>query len=96
MATDVDISDSDEQPENLSGLTRRRLFGARFYSVGGVEMAFMAKSTGNSFTIGDNDYDIICSCRKASALILTTLKICAYSPDGQFIRLGGRRRYKPW
>lgn len=80
-ATDVDISDSDEQPEILIRLDQARasLLGLDSYSVGEVvEMAFMGKSTDNSFTIGDNDYDIILQLRKASVPILTTLKICAY------------------
>lgn len=91
-ATDVDISDSDEQPEILIRLDQARasLLGLDSYSVGEVvEMAFMGKSTGNSFTIGDNDYDIILQLPESKRTDINDVKnLRVSSPDGQFIRLG--------
>ena len=59
-ATDVDISDSEEQPEIVVKLDHAKAseFGLDATEVGKVvEMAIMGKSTSNSYTIGDNDYD---------------------------------------
>lgn len=91
-ATDVDISDSDEQPEIVIRLNQARasVLGLDSTAVGEVvEMAFMGKSTGNSFTIGDNDYDIILQMPMQDRVDINDVKNLRISaPDGQFIRLG--------
>lgn len=49
----------------------------------------MGKSTGNSFTIGDNDYDIILQLPESKRTDINDVKnLRVSSPDGQFIRLG--------
>lgn len=91
-ATDVDISDSDEQPEIVIRLDQARasVLGLDSTAVGEVvEMAFMGKSTGNSFTIGDNDYDIILQMPMQDRVDINDVKNLRISaPDGRFIRLG--------
>jgi HAE1 family hydrophobic/amphiphilic exporter-1 len=60
-STDVDISSSEEEPEIIVKVDplRASAMGLDSTSVGKVvEMAFLGKSTSNSFTIGDNDYDM--------------------------------------
>ncbi|MDO4528408.1 MAG: efflux RND transporter permease subunit, partial [bacterium] len=91
-ATDVDISDSDDQPEIVIKLDQARasLLGLDSTSVGEVvEMAFMGKSTGNSYTVGDNDYDIILQMPGEWRTNINDVKNLRISNDnGQFIRLG--------
>lgn len=91
-ASDVDISDSDEQPEIVIKLDQARasLYNLDSSSVGAVvEMAFMGKSTGNSYTIGDNDYDIILQLPAMNRSNINDVKNLRVSaPDGSFIRLG--------
>ena len=91
-ATDVDISDSDDQPEIVIKLDQARAssLGLNSTSVGEVvEMAFMGKETGNSFTIGDNDYDILLQMPKDWRTNINDVKNLRISNDaGQFIRLG--------
>lgn len=91
-ATDVDISDSDEQPEIVIRLDQARasVLGLDSTAVGEVvEMAFMGKNTGNSFTIGDNDYDIILQMPMQDRVDINDVKNLRISaPDGRFIRLG--------
>lgn len=91
-ATDVDISDSDEQPEIIIRLDHAKAsqLGLDSTSVGSmVEMAFMGKSTGNSYTIGDNDYDIILQMDQSKRRDMNDVRnLRISSADGQFIRLG--------
>ena len=91
-ATDVDISDSDEEPEIIIKLDQARAstLGLDSYAVGEVvEMAFMGKSTSNSFTIGDNDYDIILQMPKQLRTDINNVKNLRVSTEsGQFVRLG--------
>ena len=91
-ATDVDISDSDDQPEIVIKLDQARAssLGLDSTSVGEVvEMAFMGKDTGNSYTIGDNDYDIILQMPGEWRTNINDVKNLRISNDeGQFIRLG--------
>ncbi len=91
-ASDVDISDSDEQPEITIRLDQAKAstLGLDATSVGEVvEMAFMGKSTGNSYTIGDNDYDIILQLPLSDRTDINSVKnLRISSPDGRFIRLG--------
>ena len=91
-ATDVDISDSDEQPEIVIRLDHAKAsqLGLDATSVGSmVEMAFMGKSTGNSYTIGDNDYDIILQMDQSQRRDMNDVRNLRVSAaDGTFIRLG--------
>ena len=91
-ATDVDISDSDEQPEIIVRLDHAKAsqMGLDATSVGSmVEMAFMGKSTGNSYTIGDNDYDIILQMDQSKRRNMNDVRnLRISSADGRFIRLG--------
>ena len=91
-ATDVDISDSDEQPEIVIRLDHAKAsqLGLDATGVGSmVEMAFMGKSTGNSYTIGDNDYDIILQMDPGQRRDMNDVRNLRISAsDGTFIRLG--------
>lgn len=91
-ATDVDISDSDEQPEIVIRLDHAKAsqLGLDATGVGSmVEMAFMGKSTGNSYTIGDNDYDIILQMAPGQRRDMNDVRNLRISAsDGTFIRLG--------
>lgn len=91
-ATDVDISDSDEQPEIVIRLDHAKAsqLGLDATGVGSmVEMAFMGKSTGNSYTIGDNDYDIILQMDPSQRRDMNDVRNLRISAsDGTFIRLG--------
>lgn len=91
-ATDVDISDSDEQPEIVIKLDQAKISALDLDAteIGSVvEMAFMGKSTGNSYTIGDNDYDVVLQMpagKRTSVNDVMNLRIS--DTDGSFIRLG--------
>ncbi len=91
-ATDVDISDSEEEPEIVVRLDHAKAseLGLDATEVGKVvEMAFMGKSTSNSYTIGDNDYDIILQMdlsRRSNINDVRNLRIS--NSSGSFIRLG--------
>lgn len=91
-ATDVDISDSDEQPEIVIRLDHAKAsqLGLEATNIGSmVEMAFMGKSTGNSYTIGDNDYDIILQMGQSKRRDINDVRNLRVSAsDGTFIRLG--------
>lgn len=91
-ATDVDISDSDEQLEIVIRLDHAKAsqLGLDATGVGSmVEMAFMGKSTGNSYTIGDNDYDIILQMDPGQRRDMNDVRNLRISAsDGTFIRLG--------
>lgn len=91
-ATDVDISDSDEQPEIVIRLDHAKAsqLGLEATNIGSmVEMAFMGKSTGNSYTIGDNDYDIILQMDQSKRRDINDVRNLRVSAsDGTFIRLG--------
>lgn len=91
-ATDVDISDSEEQPEIVVKLDHAKAseFGLDSTEVGKViEMAIMGKSTSNSYTIGDNDYDIILQLEQSQRTnINDVMNLRISSSAGQFIRLG--------
>lgn len=90
-ATDVDISDSEEQPEIVVKLDHAKAseFGLDSTEVGKViEMAIMGKSTSNSYTIGDNDYDIILQLEQSQRTnINDVMNLRISSSAGQFIRL---------
>ena len=90
--TDVDISDSDEQPEIVVKLDHAKAseLGLDATEVGKViEMAVMGKSTGNSYTIGDNDYDIILQMEQSKrGNINDIMNLRVSAPGGTFVRLG--------
>lgn len=91
-ATDVDISDSDEEPEIIIKLDQAKAsdLGLDATEVGEiVEMAFMGKSTDNSYTIGDNDYDVILQMDRSMRMdINDVMNLRVSSSDGEFVRLG--------
>ena len=91
-ATDVDISDSEEQPEIVVKLDHAKASELNLDAteVGKVvEMAVMGKSTSNSYTIGDNDYDIILQLdASARTNINDIMNLRISSTSGQFVRLG--------
>lgn len=91
-ATDVDISDSEEQPEIVVKLDHAKAseLGLDATEVGKVvEMAIMGKSTANSYTIGDNDYDIILQLEQGQRTDINDVQnLRVSSSDGRFICLG--------
>lgn len=91
-ATDVDISSSEEEPEIIIKVDPLRASGLGLdsTSVGKVvEMAFLGKSTGNSFTIGDNDYDIIVQLDEAHRRDINDVaNLRVSTANGSFVRLG--------
>jgi hydrophobic/amphiphilic exporter-1 (mainly G- bacteria), HAE1 family len=91
-ATDVDISDSEEQPEIVVKLDHAKAseLGLDATEVGKVvEMAIMGKSTANSYTIGDNDYDIILQLEQGQRTDINDVQnLRVSSSDGRFIRIG--------
>lgn len=91
-ATDVDISDSEEEPEIIIRLDHAKAseLGLDATYVGEeVEMAFMGKSTSNSYTIGDNDYDVILQMdRSRRTDINDVMNLRISSSTGDFVRLG--------
>lgn len=97
-ATDVDISDSEEQPEIVVKLDHAKAseLGLDATEVGKVvEMAVMGKSTANSYTIGDNDYDIILQLEQGQRTDINDVQnLRVSSSDGRFIRLGDIAKIK--
>lgn len=91
-ATDVDISDSDEEPEIIIRVdhTKAAAFGLDATEVGKVvEMAYMGKSTSNSYTIGKNDYNILIQTHKSRRTDINDVRNLRVSgQNGNFVRLG--------
>ena len=91
-ATDVEIIGVDPEPEIMIRLDQKKAvqLGLDNQSVGNVvKYAFQGKSTGNSYTIGNNDYDIIVQMERADRRNMQdveNLKVSA--ADGTFVRLG--------
>ena len=91
-ATDVEIQGNDAEPEiviRLDQLKASRL-GLDNSAVGSVvQYAFQGKNTRNSYTIGNNDYDIILQMEKANRRTVDDVKNLRVSTSGgSFIRLG--------
>ncbi len=91
-ATDVEIQGNDAEPEiviRLDQLKASRL-GLDNSAVGSVvQYAFQGKSTRNSYTIGNNDYDIILQVERANRRTVDDVKNLRVSTtSGSFIRLG--------
>ena len=91
-ATDVDISDSDQEPEIKIKIDRTRAaaLGLNASSIGGqVGIGFMGKDTANSYTIGDNDYDVVLQMNHNERMNIEDVKNFRISSEkGEFIRLG--------
>ncbi len=91
-ATDVDISESDEAPEIIIRLDHAKAseLGLDATEIGEVvEMAIMGKSTNNSYTIGDNDYDIILQQDQSLRTnINDVMNLRVSTSGGIFVRLG--------
>lgn len=91
-STDVDISSSEEEPEIIVKVDplRASAMGLDSTSVGKVvEMAFLGKSTSNSFTIGDNDYDIIVQLDAAHRRDINDVaNLRVSNTEGKFVQLG--------
>ncbi|MBO6236672.1 MAG: efflux RND transporter permease subunit, partial [Schwartzia sp.] len=91
-ATDVEIQGNDAEPEiviRLDQLKASRL-GLDNSAVGSVvQYAFQGKNTRNSYTIGNNDYNIIIQMEKANRRTVDDVKNLRVSTtSGSFIRLG--------
>ena len=91
-ATDVEIQGNDTEPEiiiRLDQLKASRL-GLDNSGVGAVvQYAFQGKSTGNSYTIGNNDYNIIVQMEKANRRTVDDIaNLRVSTTGGNFIRLG--------
>ena len=91
-ATDVEVIGSDPEPEILIRLnqTKASQLGLDNTNVGRVvQYAFQGKKTGNSYTIGNNDYDIIMQLDKGDRRTLQDVANLQVSTDsGEYIRLG--------
>lgn len=91
-AADVDVSVSDAEPEikiNLDQYRASRL-GLDTNTVGSVvKYAFQGKNAKNTYTIGDNDYNIILQVERANRRTMEDVKNLRISTaDGSFVRLG--------
>ena len=91
-ATDVEIQGNDAEPEiviRLDQLKASRL-GLDNSAVGSVvQYAFQGKNTRNSYTIGNNDYNIVIQMEKANRRTVDDVKNLRVSTaSGNFIRLG--------
>jgi hydrophobic/amphiphilic exporter-1 (mainly G- bacteria), HAE1 family len=91
-ATDVEVIGVDPEPEIMIRLDQKKAaqLGLDNTTVGNVvKYAFQGKSTGNSYTIGNNDYDIIIQMERGDRRSLQdveNLKVSA--ADGTYVRLG--------
>ncbi|MHC1718759.1 MAG: efflux RND transporter permease subunit [Acidaminococcaceae bacterium] len=90
-ATDVEISTSEAEPEILVHVDpmRASALGLNASSVGTmVKTAFQGKTTSNSFTFGDNDYDIRVQLAKKDRKNIDDVKnLVVSSSSGNYIRL---------
>lgn len=91
-AADVDLSDTDKQPEILIKLDHAKAstLGLNATEVGKVvEMSILGKKTSNSYTIGSNDYDVYLQLDKPDRVKIDDVRNLKVSnPNGDFIRLG--------
>lgn len=91
-ATDVDISDAEEQPEITVKLDPYRAAeaGLDATSVGEmVKLAFMGRNTANTYTIGDDSYNIILQLPDENRRdINDVMNLRVSSPSGKYYRLG--------
>lgn len=91
-ATDVDISDSDQEPEIKIKIDHARaaVYGLNASDIGTeVEIGFMGKTTPNSYTIGNNDYDVLLQMAPEQRISIEDVKNFRISSEhGVFVRLG--------
>ncbi len=91
-ASDVEVIGADPEPEIMirTDPLKASRFGLDNGSVGRmVQYAFQGKSTGHSYTIGNNDYDIILQVDKADRRTLQDIENLPLSgTNGEFVRLG--------
>lgn len=91
-ATDVEVVGIDPEPEIVVRLDQEKAsrLGLDNTNVGKVvQYAFQGKSTGNSYTIGNNDYDIILQMDKADRrTIQDVANLRVSAQNGDFVRLG--------
>ncbi|MEG2069608.1 MAG: efflux RND transporter permease subunit [Acidaminococcaceae bacterium] len=90
-ATDVDISSSEAEPEVIVRVDQLRAsaLGLNASSVGAVvKLAFQGETTNNSFTVGDNDYDIRVQLAGFDRKNLDDVRnLLVSTPQGKFVRL---------
>ena len=90
-ATDVEISTSEAEPEILVRVDpmRASALGLNASNVGTmVKTAFQGKTTSNSFTFGDNDYDVRVQLAKRDRKSIDDVKnLVVSSSSGNYIRL---------
>ena len=91
-SADVEVVGFDPEPEIMVRLdqTKASQLGLDNASVGRVvQYAFQGKSTGNSYTIGNNDYDIIVQMdKKDRRTIQDVANLRVSTESGEFVRLG--------
>lgn len=91
-STDVDVVGEDVEPEVLVKLDQARAseLGLDNTEVGKVvQYAFLGKSTTNSYTIGNNNYDIIIQMdRPDRRTINDVANLRVSTSSGKFVRLG--------
>ena len=91
-SADVEVIGIDPEPEIMVRLdqTKASQLGLDNASVGRVvQYAFQGKSTGNSYTIGNNDYDIIVQMDKSDRRTIQDVANLRVSTEsGEFVRLG--------
>ena len=91
-SADVEVVGIDPEPEIMVRLdqTKASQLGLDNASVGRVvQYAFQGKSTGNSYTIGNNDYDIIVQMDKSDRRTIQDVANLRVSTEsGEFVRLG--------
>lgn len=91
-ATDVEVIGIDPEPEIAIRLNQLKAsqFGLDNATVGKiVQYAFQGKSTGHSYTIGNNDFDIILQLDKEDRRTLQDVADLRVSTaNGAFVRLG--------
>ena len=91
-SADVEVVGIDPEPEIMVKLDQARAsqLGLDNTSVGKVvQYAFQGKSTANSYTIGNNDYDIIIQMdKKDRRTIQDVANLLVSTESGKFVRLG--------
>ena len=91
-SADVEVIGIDPEPEISVRLDQEKAsqLGLDNTSVGKVvQYAFQGKSTGNSFTIGNNDYDIIIQMEKSDRrTIQDVANLMVSTESGNYVRLG--------
>lgn len=91
-ATDIDISTAEAEPEVIVRVDslRASALGLNASSVGDVvKMAFQGRSTANSFTVGDNDYNVRVKLKDVNRRNMDDVKnLLVSTPQGSFVRLG--------